>query len=157
MSLSDNNVIRHRADAYRVANRVLVNSVARTRAGFSVATEPWISLPTELQPTELGQALAEALSNSKTDLPLPIDYKALKAARFSSAGVRSERQFMQSALFVTIESDGSGISLIPSRNAGWLGEQKGFHLLEDQTVRVSITADSAALGVALVKAWSLCQ
>jgi hypothetical protein len=157
MSLSNNNAIRHRADAYRWANRVLVNSVARTRAGFSVATEPWIALPAEFQPTELGRALAEALSSSKTDLLLPIDYKALKAARLSAAGVRSERQFMQSVQFVSIESDGSGISFTPSRNAGWLGEQKGFHLLENQTVRVSISADSAALGVALAKAWSLCQ
>ena len=77
---------------------------------------------------------------------------ALAPPRSAAAGVKSERAFQLQSLLVSVTMIADVILLLPTRNGGASGNEKGFHTLEDQAIEVLAKAASERLVAALNQA-----
>lgn len=145
------------AGAYRWPDRILIHSLARTRDGLWIWSEPWFRVPISASAAEIGQAALESLAGSRLGMPHPRDFKPLTAARLEAASVRSERKFMEAAAHVGIWQEGEVVTLSPSENGGARGDGRGFHSLPALETKLSSKVDAGVLGDAIIEAWRRCR
>src|SRR6266478_5035013 len=148
------------AQAYWRPGKVLVHALARTEPGFYISAEPWLTLPSNVNPVVLGSAIREALLAFQPNVPIP-DYrspawKALQLARVRAVGVRAERQFMSGSKLVGIATVGQNLRFTPTRNGGSTGPGRGYQDLPEGTFEAPLTIDTEGLGLKVVEAWARC-
>jgi hypothetical protein len=82
-----------RVGIYQLKDRMFIHPWQLTETGLGMGTEPFVALPLEVDPSNLGQAAWEALHQSGRTVALPTDWKTQRAARLKAAGVKSENAF----------------------------------------------------------------
>src|SRR5260221_5844462 len=139
------------AQAYWWPEKILVHALARTGAGFYINAEPWMTLPSNVNHAILGSAIREALLAFQPNVPIPdyrsLAWRALRLARVRAVGVRSERQFMSDSKLAGISTLGQNLRLIPTRNGGSTGPDRGYRDLPDGIIEVPLTIDTEGLGL----------
>ncbi len=136
----------------------MIHGEVKTKPGFWVNCAPWIVIPITATEARIGQAVIDALAQSKCGVPVPepSELKKLKAARLKAAGIQSERRFMNGALLVSIHRLNETIKFCPTKNGGTRGDQKGFEELPDNEIEIQADSDIAQIGKTLVEVWRLC-
>jgi hypothetical protein len=149
---------RQYATAFRLPDRIIIESVAITLAGFGIGSEPYFVLAKNASPLEIGEALLNALAESKPTFETKIDYKALITRLLKAAGVSSYRRFVQRAICCQIEQESHRISIYPTKNGGTRGNKKGFQGQPGVSpITVEIEAPAEQVGVALRQAFDACS
>ena len=77
------------AGIYQLKDRIFIHPWQLTETGLGMGTEPYVALPLEVEPANLGKAALDALNQSGRTVPHPTDWKAQRAARLKAAGVKS--------------------------------------------------------------------
>jgi hypothetical protein len=102
-------------------------------------------------------ALIAMLDLYKDDYPHPQDWKAFSQSFLKAAGLRSWRTLQLGSRCCMIERTATLLQIVPTRNGGTTGDDKGFHALADSTIELPSTSDPARLGAALLFAFDRCQ
>jgi hypothetical protein len=152
---------RHRhANAYWQPKQILIYGQHRTRAGFHISAEPWLSLPADADPPIVGEMVQRALASYRVDVPTPDwrspEWKTLRASFHRAAGVRSEREFQLKGRLVQITWDDGRLDVCPTHNGGTKGDEKGFRNLRSIEATIEPPQGHAAIGVAIRDAWARC-
>ena len=143
---------RRACNVYERPDRYVLVTGSRTTAGIWVDDGEPIVLACDSSDEELGQAVLQSLSASRTNLPLPPVSELRKISRrLAAAGVRSESEFVRDARHVRVELLGSHASLDPARNDG---PRRGFFYTD---LRVEAERPTAStMGALLRRAFELC-
>jgi len=140
-----------RAGIYQLKDRIFIHPWQLTETGLGMGTDPYVSLPFEVEPVDLGKAALDALKQSGRTIPHPTEWKAQGAARLKAAGVKTEKAFQTKASYVCLELRGGQILVDPSRNGGTKGDSKGFEAIAGFTIPVEADAPAVDLGNAICK------
>lgn len=137
------------AAVYELKDRVLIHPWQRTTAGLSMASEPYVSLPLDVDAKSLGTSVLHALEASGRTVPHPTSWRGLEAARLKAAGVKSERAFQLNARSVSVDRAGDSLRIEPSRNGGTRGDTKGFAPLPELSTSLPLNSSVEAIGTAV--------
>src|SRR5918995_7305662 len=107
----------HSAAVYELKDRIFVYPLQQTTAGLGLASEPYVSLPLDVEPESLGNAVLTALSQSGKTVPHPTSWTGSDKPRLEAAGVKSQAAFHAGARSISVERD-EVLRLEPSRNGG---------------------------------------
>lgn len=146
------------ASAFRLSDRIIVHSNAQAEAGFWVSTEPYFTLDADASAPEIGEALARALSESRTGFSVAkMDMQAVMKPLLRAARVRSWRRFVQQAVCCNITYEPSqGFQIDPTHNGGTRGDSKGFQFRPSRRIVVASEAAAEELGSALLRGFEAC-
>ena len=145
------------ASIYKLKDRILVHADSRTTDGVWVAAAPFLSLPLDSNPDDIGDAIAKALASSADNIPHPTDWRAVAAPRLSAAGVRSERSFQADAAHVSVSLYRREYIVEPHRNGGTSGADKGFHAIPELRRLIGPDGTPATIGQAVIEALASCE
>src|SRR5262245_55043422 len=104
--------------AYQRDNGYYVHSNSQTTCGVWIATHPFLKLPPDALPYDLGVAVQDAVKASTVGIAHPENWHLVADPLPELAGVRSWTTFMKSARCVSIEASGGSIELRPNKNCG---------------------------------------
>jgi hypothetical protein len=143
------------ATAYLFSDHLMLHSELSTPFG-RLASEPFLRVPRDVSPDEIGRAAATVLeaSRSAPDTPHGKDF-----ANFylKSLGVKSNAELQRTALNVSIAHMANNFEFSPTHNGGASGDTKGYRPIpEVSPLSVSADAPAADIGEILLKAFSLC-
>jgi len=144
-----------RASIYKFPSSFVICPVNVTTTGIGIASAPYQTLPLDISPAELGEAIFRALDASREGIAHPLDWKALAAPRLAAAGVKSEAAFQKKAELVTVRLLGTELSLTPCRNGGTAGNEKGFHPIEESKTHLNGHGRAPA-GEAAIERFKFC-
>jgi hypothetical protein len=120
-------------------------------AGTSV-----VGMVIDVPESELGSAVLMALAGSRADQPHPTNLTEVGRLVLDAAGKRTWRALEKSAVLVQVRRDGVVIRVVPTRNGGTAGDDRGFHELADRASVLEHDAPSTEIARAVLAALSSC-
>jgi hypothetical protein len=138
-------------------NDFIVQPTLCTTMGLYVSGEPITVITRAAPPSRVGEAVRGALEVSMAVIPHPTDWRAFSAPLLTAAGVRSWNAIQRSARHCRVEATGAVIRIIPSRNGGTAGEDKGYHPLVDQAIVLPADCTDEQLGIAVEDGATNCR
>ena len=148
---------RQTAVAYARAEGILLHAEALSTDGVQLAVPPVQTLPPGSPNAEVGTALFAMLDAHQRNYPHPRDWKTFSESFFKAAGLKSWGALHARSRCCTIERTSIVLRIVPTRNGGAAGDDRGFHALDDLTLELPSTSTPATLGAALISAFDLCQ
>ena len=147
------------AGVYRKADRLLLHSVAPTKAGIGVSVPPVHRLAVDAPEVSIGAALRTVLSSPPGVVSSEKwqDWGELGRQFLKEAGFRSWRQLDEGSKYCWVAAHDRGITLTPLRNGGRSGDRKGFQPFGAEVVTVEVDAPNEQLGAAVLEALARCQ
>jgi hypothetical protein len=145
------------AEVYQLRDRLLIHPWQQTRDGLHFASEPYISLPLDVDDRTLGNSVLEALSISGRTVAHPASWKEMQAVRLKAAGVKSERTFQSGARSVHVERERDSFRIEPTRNGGTRGDSKGFTPLPERSSSIPQSSSPEGLGAAVRAGFQSCE
>ena len=151
--------IMARAAVYFRKHDLIVHSRHRTTTGALIAGAPAFRIMREEMETALVGAVREALRQSKEGVehPTPAVLKEIGAAVLEAARERTWAALERTSLMCYVVTRDDGLSIVPTRNGGTMGSDRGFHELPELESRVPEVAIDAGLVQALLRAADLCE
>jgi hypothetical protein len=134
----------------------VIQTECRTTAGVWIGSEPVQVLANESDIATVAQAVRIALAASRDGVAHPTDWKAVLQPHLNGAKIKSWSAFQKSAKMVGIEMSGAELRIVPSRNGGTSGDDKGYHPLPEAAIVLATGCSDAELGSALRQALELC-
>lgn len=132
------------------ATRAVAVTFNETIEGHRVAAE---SVGTSIDARgSLARVAMRALDASRSGLP-PVTAEALKASReelLRAAGVRTRKALHQQFKVLHLEVEAAALNVIPTRDGGFSGDDRGYHFLVP--IRLPWPCDLDALDEALREA-----
>ena len=144
------------AAVYQLKDRVLIHPWHQTTTGLGVASDPYVTLPLDVDSKTLGASVLSVLASSGRTVPHPKSWKGLEAPRLKAAGVRTERAFQLSARSVVVDRAAETLRIEPSRNGGARGYSKGFVPLPDLAASVPVTSTPEEIGMEIRACFERC-
>ena len=145
---------------YELPDRFFLHASAKTEDGFYIASEPTSSAALETGDIELGELVIDTLRASSligiVPTPQMNQYTELDRTVLRLSGCKSWMAIHRKGKLCEILSNGSVITIIPMRNGGTKGEDKGFSPLREKSLTVN-KIDAAALGKQLREGFRLCE
>lgn len=99
--------------------------------------------------------LARSVLHAGVEVPRVADWKRVGLGVFAAARVKSWRALHASSKFVMLNSLGDKIQIVPTRNGGTAGDEKGFHELDEEAFVIDESA--AEFGSQLLEAFARCR
>jgi hypothetical protein len=103
---------------YRRKGKLYIHSESKLAVAAWIATPPYLSLDAREDAAIKGQAVRQALENSKQGVPKPKDYKELAKPLYKLSGTKTWAEFSGNAVSCDISQDGKIIRVRPSLNRG---------------------------------------
>jgi len=144
------------AAIYARQNDFVIQPESRTTFGVWIGWEPVQVLGRETEMTTVGQAIRDALVASRDGVVHPTDWKAVLQPLFKGAKIKSWNAMQKSAKMVGIEMSDAELRIVPSRNGGTAGDDKGYHSLSEKAIVLAGDCSAEQLGSALSQALELC-
>jgi hypothetical protein len=134
-----------------------VHSQHRTTAGVWVASAPAFRVHREELATVLVKTVRVAVSSSEDGIPHPSEWKGVGAPVLEVARVRSWTALQRASCLCGVEATEEGLIVVPTRNGGVTGGDRGFHHLRNLAIRVTDSDSGDDLLQALLRAEKLCE
>ncbi|HCU54553.1 MAG TPA: hypothetical protein DIC36_09860 [Gammaproteobacteria bacterium] len=147
----------HAAGIYLTDSKFVIHSIHYTDRWIGVVGSPIHVLASDSSTEALGQSLREMLASTRYGLADQEEARELRKVFLKEAGFKSWKALQQDARYCQINENGKHLQLIPSRNGGWSGPDRGFRWLEDAKVTVAVSVTDAGLGRALLETMQRCQ
>jgi hypothetical protein len=141
------------ATAYKRRDGWYFHPESETTDGLLISSPPYLRLPLDAEPAELGAAVLSALRESRQGVPHPTEFSS-EYPVYQLAGVASWAAFKKSTSHVGLCADDDLLTLHASESAR---PRSGFLYQEAREVRISRAASPVEVGEALVKAEALCR
>jgi hypothetical protein len=135
----------------------LVEPNVQTVTGLWLSADPVTRLPRAASTAELGAAVRSALTASRRGMPALTNWKKFPSSLLQVAGIRSWNALLRSAARCQVEATRDTIRVLPSRNGGTQGDERGYHSVEELAVTVPASISDEELGASLVSAIAACQ
>jgi hypothetical protein len=136
----------------------LVHSNTQIEGSVAYASAPYISLPLESSPQELGQAVRQALAGCRLTQDRSMDPKEVNRELLRAAKTRSIKGLMEGTVACIMSIHIDQLFIFPTRNGGTRGDQKGFQYLPDtEKVTIPLDASDEELGEGVLKALERCS
>jgi len=122
---------------------LVVHAYHMTDSGFWLAGLPAIQVSTDATPTELSNIIRDVLRASGTTVPAPkrADYPRRLKPVLQSVGAKSWQEIERNSRLCHVGQEKPGeIRIVPTRNGGGRGADKGFHDLD--SIAFTIPADA---------------
>jgi hypothetical protein len=156
MNYHGDQVVIKKAGAYLLDDRIIVHSNVIYKSGLAIASEPVLTAMIHDEPLEIGKLLLMALSSAETNVSDPDKYEGNIKPVLNVAGVRSNKELQEQAMYCVIEQYEAGYIITPTHNGGTRGNSKGFQFLPVEAFRLSSTCKQDELGTSLLKAFKKC-
>jgi hypothetical protein len=134
----------------------VIQPQSRTTAGLWIASEPVKVLASETDIATVAQSVRIALAASRDGVAHPTDWKAVLQPLLNGAKIKSWNAMQKSAKMVGIEMSDDELRVVPSRNGGTSGNDKGYHSLTETAIVLPPGCSDEELGSALSQALVLC-
>jgi hypothetical protein len=128
----------------------LLEPHCQATTGIWLSAGPALRLPRGASPAELGAAIRACLNESRRGVPHPQDWRKVVPPVLQLAGVRSWAALQRSAAMCRVEAGPELLRVVPHRNGGTRGNERGYHPLEDQAVTLAPSATDEELGSAVL-------
>lgn len=145
---------------YKLPDRFFLCASTKTEAGFHIASEPTCSVARDASDSDLGRHVYDLLQAA---LRLPIvptpqrnQYRELGRKILRNSGCRSWLAIHRKAKLCTVLDDSETITIIPMRNGGTKGVDKGFSPLREKMLTFN-DLDCGTIGERLREAFRLCE
>lgn len=115
-----------RAHIYFRTRDIVVHSQNQTTVGLLIAGRPAFRVLCEDAQRELAPAGRDALAGLTDGVPHPTDWKVVTAPLLEAARTRSYSVFARGTRPCEIEELSAAISIVPTRNGGVAGADRGF-------------------------------
>jgi hypothetical protein len=138
-------------------DNVVVHSQHQTIAGVWIAGEPAFCIRRDDLTTNLVGAVRDAVGNSLEAVPHPTDWKRLLAPILKVARLRSWSAFARGTRLCSAEESHGVITIVPTRNGGVVGDDRGFQELDGRGIRVPAGATDDEVLEALLRAETQCE
>jgi len=148
--------LRH-AVMYARQKDFVIQPESRTTAGVWIGWEPVQVVGCETDIATVAQAVRIALAASQDRVAHPTDWKAVLQPILNGAKVKSWNALQISAKMVGIELLDAELRIVPSRNGGTSGDDKGYHSLPETAIVLTTGCSDEELGLALSQALALCR
>ena len=153
----DARLIMARAAVYFRKHDVIVHSRHRTTTGASIPGAPAFRIGREELATALVGAVREALRQSTEGVEHPTVWKEVGAAVLEAARVGTWAALERTSQLCYVDTCDDGLRIVPTRNGGTMGRDRGFHELPDLEINVPAAAIDDGLVQALLRAAELCE
>jgi hypothetical protein len=146
--------------AFVINQQIIFRSYVKSSYGGWIGYGPCIVKDMNSQKEDIGQAVVEALNESKmeSDLEKPIT-KEESTKQFKKyqkiVNVSSNRRLIQNSIYCGIQRTGNTIVFTPTHNGGTKGDKKG-HQFKPNSIELSDSASIGELGSALLECIALC-
>jgi hypothetical protein len=144
------------ASVYRIDDRLIVHSMDRAKSGVWIGGEFVVALPSVGAGTELGAAVRKALVEARQNVPHPSDWRDAGRVVLDASGKKTWRALQKAAVLVEVRRDLSTIRVVPTRNGGTAGDDRGFHELTDRELVLRLEASSNEIAEAVLAALEAC-
>ena len=139
-------------DVLKTSKGFVVLAYARSREGVLTVNPPAEVLPAGVDAAALGRAAAAGLSRFAVSSQSVNDLGGNSKEVFAQLGVKDPRAFMRRAKTVTLEDDGPGLTVYPTRR------ERGTGFVNDATRKIVLPSlEEGALGAAVLQAFDLCS
>jgi hypothetical protein len=148
-------VTKRGASVYARAGNLYVASSDQTQAGFWIESPPYLAMPVDSDPADIGRAVRWALDASQGRVPTPHrdDYpKPSENRLLKLAGFKGWRTFARGARYVFVGEEDGRISIAPSQTT----ERGAFDFLPDRELIVE-NPSPVQLGGTIRQALSRCE
>ena len=142
------------AMVYERNNLFYIRASSQTIAGVWIDDGDCHVISIDSDFEEIGKYVRFALNNSNSNIPHPLDWKAINAPLLKAAKVKSWITFGKTAkcIIVILEKD---IKICPTKNYSYLNQ--GFIEFESSTIFVPVDIGNIELGKNIKKAWLSCE
>ncbi len=131
-----------------------LHSCSKTTAGWWLTTAPYIRLPADARPLEVGNAVLRGLEASRHNIPGPTRWDGIIEPMLELAGVKSWGKFMKDSLSISIGDDGEWLTFEPTKNQG---PRRGCTWLGEKNFRIPHGSTAEEIGNAVQRAIELCE
>ncbi|HYR82920.1 MAG TPA: hypothetical protein VE422_02460 [Terriglobia bacterium] len=118
--------------------------------GVRLASQPIARLPLESPPEVIGEAVLQALSLFRRDVPFPENFEAASVAALNGTGFKNWKTFTRDARRLGVSSDGDKVKITPTVSDG-----RNFADLPEKAVTCSSIPDEVGRGV--LEGFSRCE
>ena len=136
---------------------IVAHALHRTEDGVLVSGLPAFRLDRETSPSEVGRVVRVILSQSTAVIPHPTECEGFDKPVLAALSARSWRTITHAARLCTIHDDDQSLAIIPARNGGETGSNRGFHELLARAVRIELDATDRDLGDAILAVEAQCD
>lgn len=143
--------MKRNASVYRRGNVLILQPFSTTTAGVGIATPPSVTLDAGASPEMIGLALVQAMQESRSEVPHPLDWKGVGGSLLAAAKVRSWSAFARGTLCCEVSDNGKFITLRPTINEG----RKGFVHCPGDELSIPSSSSPEQIGTAVRKALEL--
>ncbi len=144
------------ASVYVRQDDYIIQTQSRTTAGIWIGCEPVQTLSRDVEAKTLGAAIRQSLAASQDSVAHPTDWNALLQPLLICAKIKSWNALQKSAKMCGVEKSNVELRIVPSRNGGTSGSEKGYHSLPEKTIVIAADCSAEQLGSALSQALELC-
>ena len=145
------------ASIYLRDREILAHALHRTVDGALVPGLPALRLAREATPSEIGRALRAILSQTAAVIAHPADWTGVDAPVLAAFGARSWGSISRTARLCTLSEDEQWLEIVPMRNGGGAGRDRGFHELPARATRISRDVTDHDLGESVLRAETQCE
>src|SRR5262245_44817058 len=136
------------ANVYARASDLIIAPSSLTVCGVWIGASPVSRLVRTVPAEQIGAAVRQALAASQCDVPHPTDWKSVGTELLTVARLRSWNALERAAASCSVVSQADVLRVIPHRNGGTKGPDRGYHPLEEYVIEIGITSSDEELGTA---------
>ena len=129
-------------------DRILINQLFKTQAGFWMDVEPYILMDSKSSTNSIGETILKFLNKRSYIIPNPkFNPNENKInRRLKAAKCKTEKEFMNEAMHVQVSLEENILSFTPTKNGGHKGDGRGFSELVELSSNINFTTDSDEIG-----------
>jgi hypothetical protein len=143
---------------YQQSTQYFLHPFSRAPTSPWRAASPTLALPLDTPDTALGEAVLYLLTECRQDVVALVEWQRPRQetlALLKPARVRSWMTLQRKAKLVGVTVENGRLRVVPTRNGGNRGDDRGFHDLVDQGEVFQTTPGPAVIGEAVRRAFLL--
>jgi hypothetical protein len=144
------------AGAYRFPDRIVLHSQGRLPSWAMIACEPFLTLPRDANPEEVGRAVQSVLAGFRAEITDSPNLKDVTAAFVRGVGAKSHKQLQETSISCGIREREGQLEFQPEHNGGTSGDTKGFQSISGAQFSLPANSAPAEIGAALLRCFALC-
>jgi hypothetical protein len=136
---------------YLRGEAIYVIASFENESGIIISSEPVVKLDRNASPDVLGAAVLYALRMLREDMPMLDTRRDGKKALLAVSGIKSWREFLKGATYVSVDYEGNEVSFTPS----YL--ERGSFMFMPPDMETKSPPQPEAVGKALLEALKRCR
>lgn len=132
------------ASAYLKDEKIYIHSNLRTEDGITIEVKPFFKVGLEENPSQIGNAVLEALDNNKFFGKSSYDPKT----HLEGTGCKTEKEFSRNSRLCFVEKSRKEYQFLPTEK---ILRKGGYQPMEDKSFSLPLTANPQLIGEALKK------